>query len=148
MTLQLSISVQRLASACHVAASALGIPLQAVYLHGSWATEFARPDSDVDLGLLAAMPIDPALRLQLALRLQRDMDNDAGVDIADLRRADTVFAAHVVSEGRRLLCLDSDATARFEALALAKYARLNEERAGILADIRQRGTIYGSGALA
>lgn len=120
MTPRPPIAVQQLASACRRAAGAFGIPLQAVYLHGSWATEFARADSDIDLGLLAATTIDPMLCLQLAARLQREMDNDAGVDIADLRRVDTVFAAHVVSEGR----------------------------VGILADIRQRGTIYGAGALA
>lgn len=64
------------------------------------------------------------------------------IDLADLRQSDTVFAAHVVCEGEAVYVSDDAARQQYEMLALANYARLNEERQGILQDIRQRGTIY------
>lgn len=49
----------------------------------------------------------------------------------------------VLKDGRVLF--DGDRTARelFEATAFSAYARLNEERRGILADIAARGNVYG-----
>jgi uncharacterized protein len=149
----LSLKAQQIAEACHLAFSELGVSVQAVYLHGSWGTGYERADSDIDLALLCQSPIDlkrrvhieEALRRQMAVNVDIDM---VEIDMADLRRTDTVFAAHVVVEGRRLLVVDRPATEQFEMLALAKYARLNEERAGILADIRARGTVYKQGVRA
>jgi hypothetical protein len=47
--------------------------------------------------------------------------------------------------GSSQLLFESDTVKReaFEAVALGAYARLNEERRGILEDIRQRGRVYG-----
>jgi uncharacterized protein len=145
MTPSLSTKAQQLAEACHLAFSGLGISVQAVYLHGSWGTDYERADSDIDLALLSQSPFDLKQRVHIEEVLRRQMAVSAEIDIADLRRTDTVFAAHVVAEGRRLLVADRPATEQFEMLTLAKYARLNEERAGILADIRARGTIYKQG---
>lgn len=49
--------------------------------------------------------------------------------------------SQVISTGKRLYCGDRLACERFEDYVYAAYARLNEERRGILEDIRQRGTI-------
>ena len=140
-----SAKAQQLATATLAAFAALGIPLQAAYLHGSWGTEFERADSDLDLALLLPHPLEQKHRADIELTLLRALNVNAGIDMVDLRRVDTVFAAHVVAEAHRLFVTDRDATDHFEALTLAKYARLNEERVGILADIRQRGSIYGAG---
>ncbi len=114
--------------------------LIALYRFGSQATGAAHPQSDVDLAILAAEPCAPQrlleLREQLAALLHRD------VDLIDLRAASTVLRMQVLAHGE---CLDSDhdpARERFEDLVYASYARLNEERRGILDDIRARGAIY------
>lgn len=148
MTTQSGQLIQDLALACGGAFKALGVPVQAVYLFGSWGTPFQRADSDMDLALLAASPLDLELRMCIERELRQHMALPESIDIVDLRQADTVFAAHAVAEGRCILIIDLDSMERFEMLALSRYAKLNEERSDILADIRARGTVYGSGASA
>ncbi len=114
--------------------------LIAVYQFGSAGTPAMRPDSDLDLAVLNAHPEDPVAVWELAQRIAEVVGRD--VDLVDLRRASTVMAAHVVSEGQRLLCTDAEQRAAFEAYTLSDYARLNEERRGILEDIRKRGRIH------
>lgn len=145
MTSHQSTSTQRLEAAIRAVLPSLHIPIQAAYLHGSWGTEFERAESDIDLALLSQTPINLNQQMRIAQALRLQMGISTEIDLADLRNTDTVFAAHVIDEGHRLLVADRSATEQFEMLALAKYARLNEERAGILADIKARGTIYKDG---
>ncbi len=65
------------------------------------------------------------------------------VDLIDLRRADTVTQAQVVSSGELLLQQNPGLIAQFETDVLSMYAQLNLERQGIIADIVQRGNVYG-----
>jgi len=113
--------------------------LVAVYLFGSAAGAMTA-ESDVDLAVLAARPLDSVARFDLqeglALELRRD------VDLVDLCAASTVMRAQVVSTGRVVLDLDPTARAFFEAHTLSAYALLNEERAGILEDIAARGRVH------
>ncbi len=115
--------------------------LAAVYLFGSVADGTDTPASDLDLAVLAARPLDATERFDVqeavAARLRRD------VDLVDLRSASTVMQARVVSTGRVVLDADPGERTRFETVAYSAYAMLNEERAGILADIAARGTVYG-----
>lgn len=100
----------------------------------------ARPDSDVDLAFLASQPCDPVVAWDVGQELARTLGRD--VDLVDLRRASTVMAAQVVTTGERIWCGDQGQCDAFEAYTLADYARLNEERRGILDDIRLRGRVY------
>lgn len=114
--------------------------LIALYRFGSQAKGEARPDSDIDLAVLARDPI-PSLRRfelaqELAIRLHRD------VDLVDLRTASTVMRMQVLSTGTCLDAPDEPARREFEMYAYSDYARLNEERKGILDDIRARGSVY------
>jgi predicted nucleotidyltransferase len=113
----------------------------AVYVFGSTGTPYERAGSDLDLAFLSARPEDPVFVWDIAQRIAAAVGRD--VDLIDLRRASTVIVAHIVAEGRRLLCADSGTCAAFETYALADYARLNEERRGILEDIRARGSVHG-----
>ena len=115
--------------------------VQAVYLFGSHADGSARPDSDLDLAVLAAAPLDPLDRwhAQEALAAEAGVD----VDLVDLRSASTVMRAEVLRSGRVLLDLDPTARAFWETWTMSAYALLNEERQGILDDIRVRGRIHG-----
>ena len=113
----------------------------AVYLFGSFATDAANTSSDIDLAVLAAAPIvaEQLIRARelLSERLRRD------VDLLDLGRASTVMRAQVVSTGRLLLDADPSFREPFEATVYSAYARLNEERRGILERIRSEGRIHG-----
>lgn len=113
----------------------------AVYRFGSTIRGEERADSDVDLAVLAAAPIDPlqrfALQEELAIALRRN------VDLVDLRRASTVLAMQVVSTGEPIFIEDRVEQERFADYVLASYARLNEERRAILQQALREGTIHG-----
>ena len=112
-----------------------------VVLYGSHARGDARRESDVDLALLADDPVEPLELLELQAALERHCG--ATVDLVDLWRADDVLRVQVIEHGRVLFERSATERARFEMLALARYARLNEERAGILEDVRRRGSVHG-----
>lgn len=115
--------------------------LVAVYLFGSAAHGTNGPQSDLDLAVLAGRPLDPVRRFDVQENLAAALGHD--VDLVDLRVASTVFQMQVVSTGRVLLDADRGARAAFETFVYSAYALLNEERAGVLEAIRQRGRVYG-----
>lgn len=114
--------------------------LQALYCFGSAAAGVARPDSDVDLAVLAPASLDPLERWSLQEELAALVGRD--VDLVDLRAASTVMRVQVLATAILLLDRDPNARAWFEMLALSDYARLNEERRAILADVKDRGRVY------
>lgn len=124
-----------------LAIEATGLKMLAVYLHGSYGTEYMRADSDLDLAFLSARPLAFDELMSFSAALQK-FNSDVNLDIADLRRCDTVFVAQVVNSGERVYTVDETAAQRFEMTALSKYARLNEEREEIISDIKQRGSVF------
>jgi predicted nucleotidyltransferase len=120
-------------------ASILG--LQAAYRFGSTVSGQTHAASDVDVAFLAteALSVERCWKIagDLAAELARD------VDLVDLRRASTVMRVQVLQDSVTIADDDPTARAWFEMLSLSDYARLNEERRGILEDIRERGRIYG-----
>ncbi|MDX8411654.1 MAG: MarR family EPS-associated transcriptional regulator [Mariprofundaceae bacterium] len=113
----------------------------AVYAFGSTVSGQMHQDSDLDLAVLANPPIDS----EKIWRLAQDIAAMVGreVDLIDLRRASAVMRVQIIQGGKRLYCLDPLACADFEDFVFSDFARLNEERAGILEDIKRRGTVYG-----
>jgi len=65
------------------------------------------------------------------------------VDLIDLSNASTAMRIQIVANGERLYAKNKNEAAIFEDFVYSDYARLNEERAGILQDISSRGTVYG-----
>jgi hypothetical protein len=59
------------------------------------------------------------------------------------KSASPVLAIQVIAGGRLLHDGDSQARGRFGDLTFGTYARLNEERRGILERIAAEGTVYG-----
>ena len=112
--------------------------VQAVYAFGSRADGTARPDSD--LGLLAAAPLDPLARWDAQEALAAALGTD--VDLVDLRSASTVMRAQVLRSGVVVVDLDPTARAFWETWTMSAYALLNEERQGILDDVRRRGRVH------
>ncbi len=120
--------------------------LQAVYAFGSWGTGDERKGSDADIAILLAPSASKQTtreqlfeaRCDLASALSRE------VDLIDLRAASTVLKKEVVSASRRLYCASPYETETFEMLTLSFYQKLNEERAGILAEIERSGRILAA----
>ena len=115
--------------------------LLTIYRFGSHGTDQERIDSDIDLAILATQPVGSVQRWELAQQLAGLFGRD--VDLVDLGASSAVLRAQVVLHGERLYCTDQARCGAFEDFAYTDYARLNEERREILADIRERGSVYG-----
>lgn len=115
--------------------------VQAIYLFGSTARGDETKESDIDIAVLAARPLDPIPRWHLQEAIAAKLGKQ--VDLVDLRSASTVMRAQVLRDGRQLFVKDPTIVGLFEATALSDYARLQEERGAILKDIANRGTIRG-----
>lgn len=115
--------------------------LIALYRFGSQVHGTAGPESDVDVAILAPDPLSPPtlfdLQQQLAVLLHKE------VDLVDLASATTVLRMQVVSTGECLFSGNDRTREEFETRVFSSYARLNEERRGILEDVRARGSVYG-----
>lgn len=114
--------------------------LLAIYAFGSRITGTAGPDSDLDLAVLVAGYAEPLALFDLAGELA-DVAGCA-VDLLDLRAASTVMQYQIITTGQRWWARDARA-ALFEAAVLSEKTALDTARAGLLADIQQRGTVYG-----
>ncbi|MDY7574245.1 type VII toxin-antitoxin system MntA family adenylyltransferase antitoxin [Actimicrobium sp. CCI2.3] len=114
--------------------------LLAVYGFGSRITGTAGPDSDLDLAVLVAGYAEPLALWTLA----GDLADVAGcpVDLLDLRAASTVMQYQIITTGERWWESDNQAVL-FEAAVLSEKTALDTARAGVLADIQSRGTVYG-----
>ncbi|MFZ2209326.1 MAG: nucleotidyltransferase domain-containing protein [Porticoccaceae bacterium] len=116
--------------------------VQAIYRFGSAGTAYERTDSDLDIALL--LPPDSARRAgtlalgDLHLALEAALSRD--VDLINLRLAPAVLQAQIVVTGTRMFCTDALLADEFELLALALYQKLNQERAGIVAEGLRSGS--------
>lgn len=114
--------------------------LLAVYAFGSRVEGTAGVDSDLDLAVLVAGYADPVRLWELA----GELADIAGcpVDLLDLRAAATVMQHRIVTRGERWWARDTRA-ALYEAAILSDKTELDRARAGLLADIAQRGSVHG-----
>ena len=115
--------------------------LQLVVLYGSHARGDATPTSDVDVAFLAPAPLAPARLASTREALEQTLRCD--VHLIDLRTASTVLRHEVTQTGEVLHSDGSEAVEQFLDFTLRDYVRLDEERAGILQDIRERGRVHG-----
>lgn len=115
--------------------------LQAVYRYGSAGGPYEHSASDIDLAILAKHPLSFAERARLGEGLMSLTSRD--IDLNDLRALPVTLRVQIVMQGVRLYAADTRAAEEYDSLTLSDYVRLNEERRGILDDIRRRGTIHG-----
>lgn len=117
---------------------------QAIYLFGTWETEYEQPDSDLDIAVLLppkhAKEVGSLLFSRLHQVLQAAFNRD--VDLINLRLAPTVLQKEIIMSGRRLYQAPGADTDEFEMLVLSLYQKLNEERADILAEGLRSGKFY------
>jgi uncharacterized protein len=125
-----------------VATLLAGVPdLQAVYRYGSAGGEFEREESDIDLAILAGHPLSFTERIELAAKLMQLTGRD--IDLNDMRTLPVTLRVQIVMSGVRLYAANIPAAEEYDSRTLSDYVRLNEERRGILEDIRGRGSIHG-----
>lgn len=116
---------------------------QAIYLFGTFGTDFHREDSDVDIAiLLPPKEAKDTKRLpfsDLSYDLETLLEREA--DLINLRHVPTVLQKEVIAADRRIYCADNYAADEFEMLTLSYYQKLNEERAEIIKDALVTGRI-------
>lgn len=115
--------------------------LRLVYRYGSAGGPFQRPDSDLDLAVLAGHRLTFDERLNLAVELAAVAGCD--VDLNDLRALPVTLRVQIVLDGALLYAADAVEAQAYATHTLSDYVRLNEERRAILADIRARHRIHG-----
>jgi predicted nucleotidyltransferase len=112
----------------------------AIYRFGSTVQGPTHGESDIDLAILAPALLDPVRRFELQERLAVALRRN--VDLVDLRAASTVMRMQVISQRTLLDVSDRSVQESFEDHTYSAYARLNEERKGILEQVRREGTVY------
>lgn len=111
--------------------------ISAIYLFGSYGTEYERMDSDVDIALLL-----PVLTAKAAGRLSLSgcwselaSQTERPVDLINLRLVNTVFQHEIIQRGTILFKATDSATDTFEMITMSLYQKLNEERKGIIQEV-------------
>lgn len=111
-----------------------------IIIFGSAANEQMRIDSDIDVAYLSDNDMQAYDLYMLAQEMAGSLGRD--VHLVDLRQAPTVLQAQVVSRGKVIFDKEPLRRQEYFILVLKEYARLNEERAPILARIKERGSIF------
>jgi predicted nucleotidyltransferase len=118
--------------------------VQGIYLFGTHGTEYERPGSDVDIALI--LPPEQAKKEGDLVLSQCRMDLESvlhkDVDLLNARQVSTVLQKEIISTGTILYCADRYALDEFEMLVMSFYQKLNEERAGVLAEGLASGRFY------
>jgi len=112
-----------------------------IILFGSYAKGRAGEESDIDIAFLADRKVDEYQSFCIAQELTESIGKS--VDCVNLYSASTVFQMQVIGHGKVLYCKDETRRQYYFLRTFKEYALLNEERATILKQIKERGTIYG-----
>ncbi|MBT3726086.1 MAG: nucleotidyltransferase domain-containing protein [Gammaproteobacteria bacterium] len=115
--------------------------IQAIYRYGSAGSIYERPESDIDIAILAAHIVPYYKIINLASTLMGATGRD--IDLQDMQKLPVTLRVQIVLQGERIYCADRVAAETYDSHTLSEYVRLNEERHLILKDIQQRERIYG-----
>ena len=113
--------------------------VQAIYRYGSAGSIYERPDSDIDIAILASRIVPFQEMIELAATLMGLTERD--IDLHDLRKLPVTLRVQIVLQGKRIYCVDCVAAETYDSHTLSDYVRLNEERHLIIKDIQQREQI-------
>lgn len=113
----------------------------AAYRFGSTVSGQTHRDSDLDVAILADAPIGATRLFDAKVRLEETARTT--IDLVDLLAANTVLRMQVISGGVPIVVREERLRALFEDYVFSSYARLNEERRGIIERIRREGTVHG-----
>jgi predicted nucleotidyltransferase len=97
----------------------------AAYVFGSVATGRARPDSDIDIGVLLARRLPARRALSYRLALAADLGaalRRSEIDVVVLNDASPLLAQRVLSRGRLVFERSASAQVRFQVQTARRYA--------------------------
>ncbi|MDQ0230916.1 type VII toxin-antitoxin system MntA family adenylyltransferase antitoxin [Metabacillus malikii] len=112
-----------------------------IILFGSFAKGTNCDDSDIDLAYFSKELLSSDERFMLTGELAEIAGQE--VDLVDLKQIDTVFTLQIFSQGIPLYIQDENEFTRQKMRAYSMYATLNEQRAGIIESIKERGSVFG-----
>jgi uncharacterized protein len=104
--------------------------LQGAYLFGSYASGYARYDSDVDLAILIPRKLNTNKLWEQAIELGCKVGLD--VEIINLLNIETVFQNEIIKSGKRILTINKGACDLFEVTVYSQYLYFNESRKEIV----------------
>lgn len=104
--------------------------IQAIYAHGSFARGDARPDSDLDVGVLLPPGRRLGDRLDLTTTVSRQIGRD--VDLVNLREAGLDLVREILRDGKLLYCRDAERTLAWEAERMTAYSDFLPRRSALL----------------
>lgn len=113
--------------------------LMALYVFGSQAQGTPRPDSDLDLAILAPDHVEPNLLWSLSNDIAKLVNCE--VDLLDLRAASTVMQYQVISTGKAIWNIGLQARL-FEVFILSEKLAFDEAREPLLRAITKEGHVY------
>jgi predicted nucleotidyltransferase len=111
----------------------------ALYVFGSQVFGTPRPESDLDLSVLAPGLIDPNMLWSLSNEIASLVNGD--VDLLDLRAASTVMQYQVLSTGKAVWDIGLQARL-FEVSVFSEKLALDEAREPLLTTIAREGHVY------
>ena len=114
----------------------------AIYIFGSTGTAYERPDSDLDIAILADQKISFETKLALMNPLMKISHKDR-IDIVDLYKAPPLLKAQIIFKGKLIYSANKLTVNLFEDRSLLEYVFFNEERRELVNDILKRGSVYG-----
>ncbi len=112
-----------------------------IILFGSVARGTTHSESDIDLAYFSSVKqLSAYERFILASELAAIAGCE--VDLVDLMRCDTVFTMQIFDQGEPIYIQDHNEFIRQRIRAYSMYATLSEQRAPIMAAIRERGGVF------
>jgi predicted nucleotidyltransferase len=111
-----------------------------VWVYGSFADGYARPDSDLDVAILPDRPIDSWDRHERAVEVSSRLGRT--VDLVDLRTVPLLLRFEALRIGKRVAARDPLACDRFESLMLDMYQQYYAEQRDRFADIEALGRVF------
>ncbi|PKL35353.1 MAG: nucleotidyltransferase domain-containing protein [Spirochaetae bacterium HGW-Spirochaetae-1] len=106
------------------------IPINTIYLYGSFGRGMERNDSDVDIAIIPGKEQDTKELFDISCDLAVIIDRD--VDLVDFTAVDPFLRAEIIRSGRIIYCADHEVRLQHEMRALKDYSRIREERAMII----------------
>ena len=112
-----------------------------IIVFGSYANNSTHKDSDIDIAFYQSEPALTTYEIFLAAQELADILK-IEVDLVNIATASTVFKAQIFTTGTVIYSQNDHLLKNQQMTALSMYARLNEERADILKNISESGSIY------
>jgi len=115
--------------------------VQGIFIFGSYATNQATEQSDIDIAILAETPIKCETLIELQFQLSTQLKKS--IDLVDLHQISTIFRQEILTNPITLFGANTLEVELFATHALADYVEFINLRKPLLDDIKKRGSIYG-----